>query len=100
MRDEYVERRVRVDATRVGHHVGGGTAEALRLPADGRATVDDLAVARHTEEAHDRGREPFDQRTDALHTGDELLRGELVGAWRRALHEIGEPDTVVDERVE
>jgi len=89
---------VRVRTARIRHHVGGRAAETLGLLALDRVTIDRAAIAGQAREADDRRPQPLDERPHSRAPLRVLGGGQTVGAWRRALHEVGEAHARVDER--
>jgi len=82
-----------------GHHVRGPTAERFVLPTRLRFAVDGIAVAAEADEAHGLRLQPRDEPLDARCAFAVLVAGQLVGAWRGPLHEVGHAHAINPQRV-
>jgi len=72
-------------------------APSVVLTAGHCASVRRDAPAAETDETHDRGREPVDERGDSLVSLSKFVVPDFGCLRGRAFHEIGHPDVMIDQ---
>jgi hypothetical protein len=98
--DERGKLIVRVQAARTGQDPDFGAFECVGLPAEGcLGTREGMPIGAQPEKG-DRSRlVAADLRPQPFASGDEFRRRELVGCGRRAAHEIGQSEPMLQRQV-
>jgi hypothetical protein len=91
---------VRVESAGIGEHPGAAAAEEILLQADaGLFVAGDDAVRTDADEGDDRRTQAFYFRFEATSPGSEFVVGEFIGAGRRAVDDVRDPELEIEQEL-